>query len=303
MRALVVYNTFSGRSDVSKRIDYISERLKTKYELVECFASCGVNSIKEYIINYAADFDLLVAVGGDGTVNEAVNGLMQLQRRPIFAYIPSGTCNDTGKNLGLNKNIRKSVDIILEGEKVRMDVSKINEQYFIYGLAAGNLSDVSYAITHKAKKRFGRLAYYLNAIKSFVDDKTIDIKIKFDDCELKGKFFLFLATNSRYLASMRLRYKSRQYLNEGKLKITLIRKKNRFINTFDFIMYLLFGQIYKHNIEYYKTNKMVITSNKAITYNTDGEGVPSLSEIEVTVLPREIEMIVLKRIAKKYFIK
>ncbi|MDE7161229.1 MAG: hypothetical protein K2N65_00555, partial [Anaeroplasmataceae bacterium] len=182
-----------------------------------------------------------------------------------------------------------------------LDVNQINGQYFIYGLAAGNLTDVSYAASYKIKKRFGKFAYYFETIKSFSKDKTVQIDILANGKVISGRFFLFLATNSRYLASFKLHRKKRIYLNEGKLFVTLIRKTNRFINTIDFALFMLFGERYKHNIEHFETDSMVITSNRAIPYNTDGESLPKLSRIEVTVLPEQIEMIVSKRVLKRHF--
>ncbi len=301
MRALVVYNGFSGKSKILKNIDYICRRLKEKYNLVETFQSKGPNSIRDYIIQNATNYDLVVAAGGDGSINEAVNGLMMLEHRPTLAYVPTGTCNDTGKTLGLKRNIRKTMNIILEENKTFLDVNQINGLYFVYGLAAGNLTDVSYQANYKLKKRFGRFAYYLQAVKSVGKDNSIKINIDADGKLISGRFFLFLATNSRYLASFKLHRKKRIFLNEGKLHVTLIRRTNRFINTIDFAMFLIFGERYKHNIEHFEAQKMVITSNRAIPYNTDGEGLPKLSRIEVTVLAEQIEMIVSKRVLKRHF--
>lgn len=301
MRALVVYNGFSGKSKILYKIEYICQRLKTKYDIVETFASTGPNSIRDFVIQNASNFDLVVAAGGDGSIHEAVNGMMIVEKRPTLAYVPTGTCNDTGKTLGLKKNIRKTMDIILAENKAFLDVNQINGRYFIYGLAAGNLTDVSYEAKHEVKRLFGRFAYYLTALKSFGKDKSIDIAIDADGKKISGKFYLFLAVNSRYLASFKLHRKKRILLNEGKLHVTLIRKKNRFINTFDFFMFLLFGEAYTHNIEHFDAKSLVITSNKAIPYNTDGEGLPRLSRIEVNVLPEQIEMILSKRVLKRHF--
>lgn len=302
MKALVVYNAYSGKSKILKYIDYISQTLKSKYEIVETFSSLGPNSIKDHVLQNAANYDLVVAAGGDGSLNEVVNGLMLLNKRPLLAYVPTGTCNDTGRTFGLKRSIKKTMKIILEKNSALLDVNQINGQYFIYGLAAGNFSDVSYAAEYKLKKKFGKFAYYFEAFKSFGKDKTINIDLILDnETHIIGNYFLFLATNTRYLASMKIHRKKRIYLNEGKLHITLIKKSNRIINTIDLALFLIFGEAYKHNIEQYEAEKMVITSKNAIPYTTDGEGLPKLSRIEVNVLPEQIEFIVSKRVLKRHF--
>ncbi len=302
MKALVVYNEYSGKSKIKKNIHYICDRLRTKYEIVETFNSTGPNSIRDYVLQNAMNYDLVLAAGGDGSINEAVNGLMLVSKRPTLAYVPTGTCNDTGKTLGLRRSLRKTMKIILDENKTFLDVNKINGKYFIYGLAAGNLTDISYEAKYKLKKKFGRVAYYLEAVRSLGKDRTIDISIVADDnIKISGRFFLFLATNTRYLASFKLHRKHRIYLNEGKLHVTLIRRTNRLMNIIDFGLFLLIGESYSHNIEHFETKTMVITSNRAIPYNTDGEGLPKLSRIEVMVLPEQIEMIVSKRVLKRHF--
>ncbi len=303
MKALVVYNAYSGKRKNSKYISYICEQLKTKYDIVESFRSTGPKSLTEYIVSHGKNFDLIVASGGDGSLNETVNGLMQLSKRPTLAYVPSGTCNDTGRSLGLKKNIRKTMKIILEENKTYLDVNQINGRYFVYGLAAGSLTDISYGTDYRMKKRFGRFAYYLQAVKSVGKDRSISIRIQADGKEIVGKYFLFLATNSRYLASFKLHRKKQIYLDEGKLHITLIRKKNRWINTLDMAFFLLLGERYTHNIEHFEARNIVITSSDAICYNTDGESFPEMRRIEVTVLPEQIEVIVSKRVLKKHFNK
>lgn len=303
MRVLVVYNEFSGKSKILKYIDYICEQLKTKYEIVEALASTGPGSLMEHIIENGEQYDLIVAAGGDGSINEAVNGLMQLKKRPTLAYVPTGTCNDTGKTLGLKKSIRKTMKIILEEHKAFLDVNKINGAYFVYGLAAGSLTDVSYGAKYKTKRVFGRFAYYWQAVKSLPKDKSISIRIDADGKRLKGKYFLFLATNTRYLASFKLRRKRRIYLDEGKLHITLIKKTYHLVNLMDLALFLLLGDHYTHNIEHLDAKNIVITSSKGIVYNTDGEELPDLNKIEVTVLQEQIEMIVSKRVLKRHFNK
>lgn len=301
MKALVIYNKYSGKSKIIKNIDYICRRLKTKYEIVETYASIGSNSIRDYIIQNAYQYDLIVSAGGDGTINEVVNGLMLLEKKPTLAYVPTGTCNDTGKTLGLKKSLHRTMKIILDENKTLLDVNQINGQYFVYGLAAGNLTDVSYTAKYKLKKKFGKIAYYLETVKSIGKDNSINIEITANNNVISGKYFLFLATNSRYLASLKLHRKKRIYLNEGKLYVTLIRKTNRLINTIDFALFMLLGERYKHNIEHFETNNMVITSKNTIPYNTDGESLPKLSRIEVTVLPEQLEVIVSKRVLKRHF--
>ena len=302
MRALVLYNNYSGKSKAASKLEYICTTLKTKYEIVECFKSVYAKSITEYIINNGSKFDLILGVGGDGTVNELINGIMMLEKRPVLAYIPVGTCNDAARTVGLNKNLKRTLKTILAGDVRKIDAFKVNDKYFIYGLAAGCFTEISYNASFRVKRKFGKLAYYFQGLKAYKDTKAINIKLTNDKEEITGDFALFLALNSRYLAGFKIRRKNRIYLNDGKLRITLIKKSNKLMNIIDFGMFLLFGEAYKHNVIHLNSSKFWIESNDNIVYNTDGERFDSPKRIDVEVLPESINVIISKKVKKRHFL-
>ena len=155
MRALVLYNNYSGKNKAALKLDYICTILKTKYEIVECFKSTHPKSITECILEKGTSYDLILGVGGDGTVNELINGIMRLNKKPILAYIPEGTCNDAARTLGLTKNLKKTLKTIMAGDSRKIDAFKVNDKYFIYGLAAGCFTEISYNASFRVKRKFG----------------------------------------------------------------------------------------------------------------------------------------------------
>lgn len=302
MRALVLYNNHSGKNKAAQRLEYICTTLKRKYEIVECFKSVHPKSITECILEKGSNFDLILGVGGDGTVNELINGIMQLDKKPTLAYIPVGTCNDAARTLGLTKNLKKTLNNILQGDSRRIDAFKVNDKYFIYGLAAGCFTEISYNASFRVKRRFGKLAYYFQGLKAYKDTKAINIKLINDKEIIDGDFSLFLALNSRYLAGFKIHRKNRIFLNDGKLRLTLIKKSNKLMNIIDFGMFLLFGESYKHNMLHLNSSKFSIESNDFITYNTDGERFDSPKRIDVEVIPKSIEVIISKRVKRRHFL-
>ena len=302
MRALVLYNNYSGKSKAASKLEYICSTLKTKYEIVECFKSVHAKSITEHIINNGSKFDLILGVGGDGTVNELINGIMHLEKKPVLAYIPVGTCNDAARTLGLNKNLKKTLKTILAGDSRRIDAFKVNDKYFIYGLAAGCFTEISYNASFRVKRKFGKLAYYFQGLKAYKHTKAINISIENENNKISGSFALFLALNSRYLAGFKIRRKNRIYLNDGELRLTLIKKSNKLMNIIDFGMFLVFGEAYKHNMLHLNSSQFSITSEDSIIYNTDGERFDSPKKINVEVIPKSIEVIISKRVKKRHFL-
>ena len=302
MRALVLYNTFSGNSRFIKKLDYIAKTLKTKYDIVDFYKSEYAGANTDYIRLKGSVYDLLVCVGGDGTVHEVVNAVMKLAVKPKIAYIPAGTCNDAANSLGLKKNVKKTLKTILNGYSTKMDLFKINDEYFVYGLAAGCLTEISYDTGRGIKKNMGKFAYYLQGLKAYMDTKTINVSIETNGQKISGDYSLMLALNTRYLAGFKLHRKQRIYLNDSKIRVTLIKKTSKFVNIIDFGMFLIFGERYKHNIINFDSTNFIVESNQPVAYNTDGEMFGKHNLINVECVPLAIELITTKRVYRRHFL-
>ncbi|MGM9969055.1 MAG: diacylglycerol/lipid kinase family protein [Anaeroplasma sp.] len=302
MKALLIYNNHSGKNKIKKKINKIKISLEDLYEIT-CFESCGAGSISDFIIVNGSNYDMIIVAGGDGTIHEAINGIMKLANKPALSFIPAGTCNDAAKTLGFSKKLKKSIQIIRANKTTKLDVSFINNSYFLYGLAAGSLSEISYKAPQKSKILFGKFAYYLYIFKALKDANPISINIKADDVEYCGDYSLFLATNSRYLAGFPLKRKKEDNLclNDGKLRIILISNKAKLINLVLFARFLIFGQYDTKDIKVIDASKIEITSINSIAYNTDGEFNSNEKKIEVEVIHNAINIITNEEIIKKYF--
>lgn len=97
----------------------------------------------DYILKYAENYDIVVISGGDGTLNEATNALIQLEKKPLLGYLPSGTMNDFGANFNLSTNLEEAAKTVCEGKVDVFDLGKINHQYFNYVAGFGMICEVS----------------------------------------------------------------------------------------------------------------------------------------------------------------
>lgn len=303
MRALLVYNAFSGRSKLSNKIEYIKKELKKDID-ISFFQSFEPESITKYIINNGSEYDMIIAAGGDGTVHEAINGIMELNRTIKFAVIPTGTCNDLAKSLGYNKNVKRSLKIIKENATAKMDVCMVNNNYFIYGLAAGRLTEISYETSHKSKLAFGKLSYYANVLRIVNGTKPVgNIRLTIDNnLKIDRDLSLFIATNSRYLAGFPLRGWRGLHLNDNKLQVLLIDKVSKLHSIILFARALLLGSFKSKHVRFLEASSIKIESDNGVNYNTDGELLTNQSSIDVRILHNAIEVIASPKIINKYFI-
>lgn len=114
---------------------------------------------------YGGEYEILVCCGGDGTLSETVNGLMQLKAPPPLGYIPIGTTNDFANSLGLPKDLKKAARLIMTAEPTAIDLGIFGGNiYFTYIAAFGAFTDVPYTTPQETKNILGHFAYIVEGM-------------------------------------------------------------------------------------------------------------------------------------------
>lgn len=136
-RARIIYNPTSGK-ELFKRVlpDALIKLEKAGYETSAYATEKLVMLLLKLKRALESEYDLLIAAGGDGTLNEVVNGIAEQPNRPKLGVIPMGTVNDFGRALHLPSDIMGAIDVIIDGHTTKVDIGKMNNRYFI-NLAAG----------------------------------------------------------------------------------------------------------------------------------------------------------------------
>ena len=143
-RARIIYNPTSGKEMFKRALpDVLIKLEKAGYETSAYATERAGDATKEAERALEQEYDLLIVAGGDGTLNEVVNGIAEQPNRPKLGIIPMGTVNDFGRALHLPSNIMKAVDVIVNGHTTQVDIGKMNSRYFINLAAGGKLTEVS----------------------------------------------------------------------------------------------------------------------------------------------------------------
>ncbi len=291
MKALVLFNPYSSKQKISKQKQLVEEKLKEKYDEVEFFESTAPKSITDKIANDGNNYDLLLVSGGDGTLNEAINGVVKSDIKTPIAYIPSGTVNDVGSILGLTKKVKKGLDIALTGEVVNIDVCQIEDHAFAYVCAAGKYTAISYDISYKLKKRLGRLAYFVRGIKELPKKGGIKLKVEADNQVYDINCFVFFALNYQQFGGFKFYRKNRPYLNDGIIDFTFVEKTKRW-NLFHTVKFVLFGDRIKKHVRTISASSAKITCENELDFNVDGELAYRGKEATIKVLRQKVSIIV-----------
>jgi len=171
------------------------------------------------------DYDFVVAVGGDGTVNEVAGGLYESGSGIPLAIIAAGTVNDFAVALGLPRTRRKIVKMLKHGHTELMDLGRFNDSYFYNVAAGGALSEVAHITNPDLKTVFGRLAYLSEGVKKFntINLKTVPLVYEFDGVRETHETFYFTCSNSKSVGGFG-KMAPDAMINDGKLDLCIVKK-------------------------------------------------------------------------------
>lgn len=274
-RARIIYNPTSGREAIRRDlVDILAVYEEAGYETSAYATTPEPNSAMMEAERAAkAGFDLLVAAGGDGTINEVVNGIAPLDERPMLAIIPAGTTNDYARALSIpREDPLAAAKVILKGKAAKMDIGQANDSYFINIAAGGSLSELTYSVPSKLKSMYGYLAYVVKGAEMLTSIKPMDIHVKYDDGEFNGKSAMFFLALTNSVGGFEQIVPDAK-LDDGKFTL-LIVKTTKFAEILNLITEVLKGKhVNNANLIYVKSEKVEVasTKNDKIMINLDGE--------------------------------
>lgn len=228
---------------------------------------------KAYAEKYASEYDAIVAIGGDGTFNEVVSGLIESKINIPVGYIPSGSTNDFASGIGLSKNILKAAKDITKEHLINVDVGSFDGRIFTYVASFGAFTESSYQTSQSLKNSLGHIAYVLEGIKDVPSLlRSERLKIKTDENEYEGNFIFGAISNSTSLGGILKINKKYVDISDGKLELLLIKKPNAPIDYAQIVYALNSGEYAKCPLICFSSAKKIeIISEKQIKWTLDGE--------------------------------
>lgn len=303
MKTLLLYNPKSGNEKFNRRIKIIKERFLKENQHLDIYASKEPGDLEKQAFLMSSNYDRYIVSGGDGTINEVVNGMMKSKVRPALGIIPGGTMNDTANILGIPKNINKMIDLFLYSEPIKMDINKLNDRYFVYVAAIGYLTEVSYEAPSNLKKKIGTLAYLTYGIKSLKKRPHYSLKITYGNKVVEDNLALVLVLAAKRVAGLNLfGFSKKTKLNDGVLELRTFKSRKQGL-TMELIWFAItFGRKqYKQN--HIKSDLIKIESidDSKLEWNLDGEK-GLTGNAEISVVKNAIKVYASNRAKKKYFL-
>ncbi len=225
-KCAVIYNPQSGRRSPMKNFKFF-ERILKKYgyesELIP--TKCRYDAIN--IVENLKPVDLVLVAGGDGTLNESIEGNLRRNKKLLMAQLPFGTQNDVAHMYGLTNNVLRNLELILSGVEKNIDVCLLNDKPFVYVACMGAYVDIAYATPRKLKEKYGRLAYVIYGIKQLKQSfHHYNVKYEVDGKSYDEEYSFIFITNSNRVAGMDNIYNDIK-LNDNKFEVLMCNIKNK----------------------------------------------------------------------------
>jgi diacylglycerol kinase (ATP) len=273
IRARLIYNPTSGREEVKRKLPAILQRLERGGIETSCHATENEGDAI-YAASEAIErgFDMIIAAGGDGTLNEVVNGMSIHKKRPSLGILPLGTTNDFARAHGIPRRWEDACDLIVGRYTTPIDVGQANDRYFINISGGGSLTELSYDVPSKLKSMVGQLAYYMKGLEKIAGLHPTRMRITADGVgEFDEEFMLFLIANSNSVGGFD-RLAPDASTNDGLFDVLALRKCNlaEFIRIATLVLRGEPVQDDPHFL-HFQSNRIVVEADDRVQLNVDGE--------------------------------
>lgn len=291
-KMLFIMNPFAGQRRANRYLAEILTAFNRGGYDVTVYMTAGPGDGAREVEEKAAQMDLVVCCGGDGTFNETVSGLLRSGADVPLGYIPAGSTNDFAASLGLPANVMQAVRGILEGEPRCYDVGQFGDRYFTYVASFGAFTRASYSTPQNVKNALGHTAYLLEGIQELSQLKNIHVRLELDEGWVIEDDFLFGAvSNSTSVGGILTLDRKQVDMCDGRFELLLVRAPQDLSEVSECIRAL---QTQKYNcrmITFVSASRVTVTASADMVWTLDGERAQGSEQMQIAVLPRAIRLL------------
>ncbi len=290
-RLLFILNPVSGKGKAGASQEEVTRIFENGGWQVDAVRTKCRGHARSIVEECGADYGMVLCCGGDGTFHETLAGIMTMEKRPLMAYIPSGTTNDFAYNLSIPRDPVQAAEAILHGEPFPCDVGGFNDEYFSYTAACGLFTNVTYETSQDMKNLFGKTAYIIEGIKNLANITPRRLILSSDNFVYDEEFLFGMASNSYSIAGMRGLPGRSVAMDDGLLEVVFVKNTTNPVILGEVAQKLLSGKPYHEYIVSFKTRELRIESPTLAPWTLDGEYGGSPSKIVIKALHKAITVI------------
>jgi len=290
-KLLLIVNPKAGkRRSRSFFFDVISRFSEAGY-LVCLRQTRGHGDAQRIAREEGGSYDLVVCCGGDGTLNQTVNGLLALETPPPVGYIACGSTNDFAASLRLPADPVEAAERIIASGGRRLDAGLFNDRHFVYVASFGAFTKASYTAPQSTKNELGHLAYIIEGVKDLSTLRPYPVRVVADQEVFEGRFIFGAVANSTSLGGVLKLRQDMVVMDDGLFELMLVPEPKTPTALSDMLRSLLLqdysgsqGLILRH------VSHVTVEAKEALDWSLDGESATGFQRVEISALHKKVHM-------------
>ncbi len=291
-RQLIVINPQAGKRQAMRRLAELQRILEEDGLRAEIHETTCQGDARAVVAKRAAEFQRVVCIGGDGTLNEVIAGMVEsAQDRPI-GYIPAGTTNDLAASYGVPIDFLKAARNVVDGEAMPIDIGSFNGRQFAYTASFGAFTRASYAAAQEVKNALGHLAYILEGVRDLARIRPHPVAFEVNGERFEDDYIFGTISNCTSMGGLLRLDPRRVDLHDGKFEMLLVRSPEN-IGQLMLAAAALQWQNYDNELLHFvSASRILVYADAAMDWTLDGEFEPGAEEIEIQNLHDAVRLIV-----------
>lgn len=270
-KVLIILNPCAGTKQANKFF----------VEIIQAFCEAGFEPVVRTTLGAgdgtaiaresASRFDLVVCIGGDGTFNEVIAGVLESGAQTPIGYIPAGSTNDFACSIGLSKDVVQAARDIAHGRARTLDVGCFNGRYFSYVASFGAFTQASYEAPQSIKNMLGHMAYILEGIKDIPSIRPMKVWLKMEQGVYGGEYIFGAVCNSTSVGGILTLSDDLVDMNDGKFEVLLIKSPSNILELNQILLALTTQNFNSPMISFFSSSRLEITADPDMPWTLDGE--------------------------------
>lgn len=297
-KLLLLLNPCAGQRKANRLLPEIIRLYNDRdYECI-VYVTSGTGDATRHLREHAHEYGRVVCIGGDGTLNETIAGMIAAGTSCPVGYIPAGTTNDYASSLGISSDILAAAADAVEGVPCSFDLGSFNGRHFIYTASCGAFAKTSYTTSQAAKNLLGHTAYILEGIRDIPSLKPIHLRMETEDRVLEGDYIFCAVTNTVSVGGILKLDPNVVRLNDGKFEVLLVKYPTTAADLTKILLGLRSSDLPNEMIEFFTAEKISVSTENEVEWTLDGERGESGKVFELVNHYKMIHLVLPEQAAK-----
>ena len=280
-KLLMIVNPSAGRSKSRGPLFDAAAILSQAGYLISIHNTVCAGDAAETAAREGEHYDVIVAVGGDGTLNEVVSGVLRLEHPPALGYLAQGSTNDFASSLHISNKPAAAAAAIAQATPRQLDIGQWNGRHFVYVASFGAFTRSSYAAPQAAKNALGHFAYILEGMKDLNTLRPYQVRLTADGEVLDGEYLFGAVCNSTSIGGLMKLDPERVVLDDGKFELLLVPNPRTALDLQNLVVALLNQKYDSEGLVFRHVSSIHLETKEDLPWSLDGEYAPSAAKVNI----------------------